>query len=577
MAGARRRARRRLLPDAHARRAAHDAGRPALRRRRRRRQGVPRGARSRSPSRQGIAEERIALDPGIGFGKTLEHNLELLRRLDEIVALGRPVVIGTSRKSFLGPASPAARTRTSACRGTIATNVLALERGATVFRVHDVAAGRAMRSRWRLLRCARDGADDDDELDDDELDDDGDEDDEGAADRASRSRSPASRSTPTTASARPSARSASGSSSTCASRSASATRRSPTASRTRSTTPRSARWSRSSPSSARTRRSSACARRSPTACSTTSTPRRCGSRRPSPSRRSRCRSRRSRSRSGARRRATADVTERIGYLGLGSNVGDRRANLQAAVDALPGARRRACWRRRRPTTPSRSARSSTSRTFLNACLRIETALEPEALLDACKAVERELGRDRPAASATAPRPIDVDLLLLGDTDVRAPSACACRTRRSQRGASCWSRCSSSTSSCARRTARGCPTAWRGCRSTRACAAPAGRSSSTVSAEPGEPASQSAGQAPRGIEPGCDGEEARACASAGRPVKNGRDVADRQQQAARGRDLQVGGVGLRAAEHAVGDPAVDAVEVARQAAQVGADRALGRAC
>ncbi|HEV3094507.1 MAG TPA: dihydropteroate synthase [Solirubrobacteraceae bacterium] len=81
----------------------------------------------------GIAEQRILLDPGIGFGKTREHNLELLRRLDEIVALGRPVVIGTSRKSFLG-GSPAER-----LPGTIATNVLALERGASVFRVHDVA------------------------------------------------------------------------------------------------------------------------------------------------------------------------------------------------------------------------------------------------------------------------------------------------------------------------------------------------------------------------------------------------------------------------------------------------------
>jgi dihydropteroate synthase len=86
----------------------------------------------------GIAEERILLDPGIGFGKTVEHNLELLARLDEIVALGRPVVIGTSRKSFLGrltgQSDPAER-----LAGTIATNVLAYERGARVFRVHDVA------------------------------------------------------------------------------------------------------------------------------------------------------------------------------------------------------------------------------------------------------------------------------------------------------------------------------------------------------------------------------------------------------------------------------------------------------
>jgi dihydropteroate synthase len=87
---------------------------------------------------EGVAEERIWLDPGIGFGKTVEHNLELLRRLDEIVALGRPVVVGTSRKSFLG-ALAGGRTEDERLPGTIATNVLALERGATVFRVHDVA------------------------------------------------------------------------------------------------------------------------------------------------------------------------------------------------------------------------------------------------------------------------------------------------------------------------------------------------------------------------------------------------------------------------------------------------------
>jgi dihydropteroate synthase len=82
---------------------------------------------------EGIPEERILLDPGIGFGKTPAHNLTLLRRLDELLALGRPLVVGTSRKSFLGGA-PHER-----LPGTIATNVLALERGATVFRVHDVA------------------------------------------------------------------------------------------------------------------------------------------------------------------------------------------------------------------------------------------------------------------------------------------------------------------------------------------------------------------------------------------------------------------------------------------------------
>jgi len=84
----------------------------------------------------GVGEERIMLDPGIGFGKTVAHNLELLRRLDELVALGRPLVIGTSRKSFLGAIT--GRDVGERLAGTIATNVLALERGAAVFRVHDV-------------------------------------------------------------------------------------------------------------------------------------------------------------------------------------------------------------------------------------------------------------------------------------------------------------------------------------------------------------------------------------------------------------------------------------------------------
>ncbi|HEV2058289.1 MAG TPA: dihydropteroate synthase [Solirubrobacteraceae bacterium] len=103
---------------------------------------------------QGIARERVWLDPGIGFGKTIDHNLELLARLDEIVALGRPVVIGTSRKSFLGKIT--GREPGDRVAGTIATNVIALVRGASVFRVHDVAAARdallvaaaTLRGRW---------------------------------------------------------------------------------------------------------------------------------------------------------------------------------------------------------------------------------------------------------------------------------------------------------------------------------------------------------------------------------------------------------------------------------------------
>ncbi|HEV3378306.1 MAG TPA: dihydropteroate synthase [Thermoleophilaceae bacterium] len=87
---------------------------------------------------EGVPEERVWLDPGIGFGKTVGHNLELLRRLDEIVAIGRPVVVGTSRKSFLGKLT-GGKPEDERLPGTIATNVLALERGASVFRVHDVA------------------------------------------------------------------------------------------------------------------------------------------------------------------------------------------------------------------------------------------------------------------------------------------------------------------------------------------------------------------------------------------------------------------------------------------------------
>jgi dihydropteroate synthase len=88
---------------------------------------------------RGIAEERIQIDPGIGFGKTVAHNLELLRRLDEVAALGLPVVLGTSRKSFLG-ALTGREDPHERVAATVATSVLGFERGASVFRVHDVAA-----------------------------------------------------------------------------------------------------------------------------------------------------------------------------------------------------------------------------------------------------------------------------------------------------------------------------------------------------------------------------------------------------------------------------------------------------
>jgi dihydropteroate synthase len=88
----------------------------------------------------GVAEERIWIDPGIGFGKTAEHNLALLRRLGELRELGRPILIGTSRKRFLGALT--GREVDQRLGGSVASNVLALVAGADVFRVHDVLAAR---------------------------------------------------------------------------------------------------------------------------------------------------------------------------------------------------------------------------------------------------------------------------------------------------------------------------------------------------------------------------------------------------------------------------------------------------
>jgi dihydropteroate synthase len=85
---------------------------------------------------RGVAEERIRLDPGIGFGKTVQHNLELLRRLGEIGGLGRPIVVGTSRKSFIGKVT--GRPVGERLGGTIASCVLAYANGAAMLRVHDI-------------------------------------------------------------------------------------------------------------------------------------------------------------------------------------------------------------------------------------------------------------------------------------------------------------------------------------------------------------------------------------------------------------------------------------------------------
>lgn len=102
---------------------------------------------------------------------------------------------------------------------------------------------------------------------------------------------------------------------------------------------------------------------------------------------------------------------RTGYLGVGSNVGDRLAHLRAVPDLLEG--RAARVTAASPVYETEPVGEVTEQAdFLNACLRVETGLDPEALLDACKSIERELGRT--AGPRHGPRPIDVDLLLLGD-------------------------------------------------------------------------------------------------------------------------------------------------------------------
>jgi dihydropteroate synthase len=86
----------------------------------------------------GIHEERICLDPGIGFGKTAAQNFELVRRLDVLLVLGRPVLIGFSRKSSLGRLLGDPKAKTGPLSASVAAAVAAFDRGATILRVHDV-------------------------------------------------------------------------------------------------------------------------------------------------------------------------------------------------------------------------------------------------------------------------------------------------------------------------------------------------------------------------------------------------------------------------------------------------------
>ena len=129
---------------------------------------------------------------------------------------------------------------------------------------------------------------------------------------------------------------------------------------------------------------------------------------------------------------------RTGYIGLGSNVGDREAELAAAVRGL------------RDRGVEVDAVSSVYETepvgevldqpdFLNAVARVRTGLGPEDLLQVCKAIEAERGRDFDAPRHS-PRPVDLDLLLLGDLEVGDRSAHAAPSARSPPAGSCWSRC-----------------------------------------------------------------------------------------------------------------------------------------
>jgi len=101
----------------------------------------------------GITRERMVVDPGFGFGKALDHNLELLRRLDEIAALGVPVLAGLSRKSMIGTLT--GRDASDRLAGSVAAALFAVQRGAAIVRVHDVAATRDALAVWGAVNKPR--------------------------------------------------------------------------------------------------------------------------------------------------------------------------------------------------------------------------------------------------------------------------------------------------------------------------------------------------------------------------------------------------------------------------------------
>lgn len=99
----------------------------------------------------GVKDSQIILDPGVGFGKTFEQNLSIIKHVDQLLALGYPVLLGTSRKSVIGLALDVDKNERMA--GTVATTVMGLERGCRIFRVHDVKENyQAMMMAWKILQ-----------------------------------------------------------------------------------------------------------------------------------------------------------------------------------------------------------------------------------------------------------------------------------------------------------------------------------------------------------------------------------------------------------------------------------------
>jgi dihydropteroate synthase len=110
------------------------------------------GARVAAVISGGVMRDRLMLDPGFGFGKALEHNLTLLRHLPELSPEGLPLLVGVSRKSMLGAIT--GRAVEDRLPASLAAVLLAVQRGASILRVHDVAATRDVLAVWKAIETA---------------------------------------------------------------------------------------------------------------------------------------------------------------------------------------------------------------------------------------------------------------------------------------------------------------------------------------------------------------------------------------------------------------------------------------